>query len=439
MTVFEIIFELGINLIETLIMLDFITRYLGCKYNDQRKIIGFISAWLVLFLELCLINYVLPFEGIIAFIPIVVRFIYALMFLNGSVLLKLWISALTEIILMIVAVGSNLGICYIIGYNPNDMITVFNITRIISVIIVHIIIFYATRVILRYRYKNPIDKQSWFLLILIPTISLISLSALMLAAMDYEAIKGYILVGMASIVIANIITYYFFEQLNKRYETNLKMKLLEQNNENALRNIEQANAYVEQMKAVRHDMNNQLAIIHNLASAGKTEEMMSYIDTLTNNYLPDIQSYIHTDNDAFDAIMNSKIAVCNQKHIFIEVKEKKNSLDGLNAVDTGILFGNLLDNAVEAADKTENRRITVDIQTQGEYLSILVTNSISASVLGNNSELETSKKDKDLHGIGIKNIRALVSKYDGMIQFYEEANEFCCHILLDKNKISETR
>ena len=430
----ELIFELGINLIQMLIIVDFITRFLGCKYYDNRKIVGFISAWSILFIELCITNYITPFEGVGAFIRVAIYFIYALVFLNGSIPLQLWISVLAEIIIMLVSVVSNLGICYIIGYDPNDMITVFNTTRIISVIITQMILFYVTRLILRRKYKNPIDMHEWFLLIFIPIISLISLSALMLAALGYEEIRGYILCGMASILLANIVTYYFFTQLNKNYESKLKIKLLEQNNENTKKNIENADAYVKQMRAFRHDVNNQLTIIYNLVEAGKYRETKDYIKNLTNNYLPDIQSYIHTDNDAFNAIMNSKIAICNQKNIFIEVKEMKNALQKFDAVDTGILFGNLLDNAIEAAAKTQSRRITVDIRTKGEYLSILVTNSINESVLCNNQQLKTSKKDKDVHGIGIKNIKSVVNKYDGMIQFFEENNEFCCHILLDKSK-----
>ena len=430
----ELIFELGINLIQMLIIVDFITRFLGCKYYDNRKIVGFISAWSILFIELCITNYITPFEGVGAFIRVAIYFIYALVFLNGSIPLQLWISVLAEIIIMLVSVVSNLGICYIIGYDPNDMITVFNTTRIISVIITQMILFYVTRLILRRKYKNPIDMHEWFLLIFIPIISLISLSALMLAALGYEEIRGYILCGMASILLANIVTYYFFTQLNKNYESKLKIKLLEQNNENTKKNIENADAYVKQMRAFRHDVNNQLTIIYNLVEAGKYRETKDYIKNLTNNYLPDIQSYIHTDNDAFNAIMNSKIAICNQKNIFIEVKEMKNALQKFDAVDTGILFGNLLDNAIEAAAKTQSRRITVDIRTKGEYLSILVTNSINESVLCNNQQLKTSKKDKDVHGIEIKNIKSVVNKYDGMIQFFEENNEFCCHILLDKSK-----
>ena len=429
----EMIFEVGINLLETFIIFEFLTKYLGCKYSDKRKTLGFLLGWFVAFVQLCTMNFFVELESFGAYIPIVLNFVYAVIFLKGSVLLKLLMSAMIQIIVLIIAYTVNLGICNIIGYNPNDMIIVFNTTRVIGVIITKIIFFYVTRIILKYRYKNPIDSRLMFMLIIIPMISIISLAALMKAAINHSEIQVYILIGMACIVLANVMTYYFFTIINKEYETKLKIELLEQQNENAKKNIENADAFIKQMKAVRHDIKNQLIAISGYLDKGKVESAQKYINSLTENYLPNIQDYINTGNEAFDAIVNSKIAMCNQKNIFMIVRVMENSLNNINAVDIGVLFGNLLDNAIEAAERTKHRRITVDVQINGAYLSIIVSNSIEGSVLADNSNLETSKNNKNSHGIGIKSVKSIVKKYDGMIQFYEESNEFCCHILLDIN------
>lgn len=426
----ELAFELGINLLETFIAIEFVTRYLGCKYDDWKRNIGFITVWIVAFIELSVMNHITEFESFGAYIPAVIYFVYAILFLKGSVFLKLWISVLIQILVTAIAIGTNLFVCNIIGYDPYLMITVFNSIRVISVIITKILLFYITRLILKQKYKNPLANGAWLLLIIIPIISIISLSALMLAAINHEEIKVYILTGMSCIVVANIITYYFFTMLNKDYDTKLKVKLLESQNENALKNIENIDAFVQQMKAVRHDMKNQLLIVRNYINSGKNDEAVEYINSLTDNYMPNIQEFLVTENDAFNAIVNSKIAICNQKGIYIEIKEKRSSLKDLDAVDTGVLFGNLLDNAIEAAEKTVDKRIVVEVQTRDSYLSILITNSINDSVLRDNKELATSKSDKELHGIGIKSVEAIVKKYDGMIKFYEENGEFCCHILL---------
>lgn len=431
----EFIFEIGINLLEMYIVIEFLTKYLECKYSGVKKNIGFLLAWFVSFTELCIVNYITEFESLGTYIPIIIYFLYALLCLKGSVLLKLWMSILIQIILSCIAILTNLLICNIIGYSPNDMISVFNSTRVIGVIITKIILFYVTRIILRNRRRNPLESHTWVMLAIIPMISIISITLLMKAALNHEEIKIYILIGSMCIVIANVVTYYFFTVLNKEYETKLKIQLLEQQNDNAKKNIENADAFIKQMKTVRHDIKNQLIAIYGHIDKGNFDEAKNYINSITNNYLPNIQEYISTENEAFDAITNSKIAICNQKNIFMLVSIMEKSLTDMNAVDIGVLFGNLLDNAIEAADKTESRRISVEVQKEGEYLSIIVKNSIEKSVLENNNNLETSKKNKTMHGIGIKSVKAIVKKYDGMLQFYEEQNEFCCHILLDLTKM----
>lgn len=430
----EIIFETGINLIETLITTDFITRYLGVKHKSAKSNIGFMFCWIVSFIELCVINSIVEFETLGVYIPIIIYFVYAMLCLKGGMWLKLWMAILAQLIVYVIAITTNLIICYIIGYDPNDMITVFNSTRIIGVIMTKIIHFYTTRVILKRKYKNPLDNHKGLMLVFIPMVSLVSLGALMKAAMYDSEIKFYILIGMGGIVLADIITYYFFTVINKEYENNLKAKLLEQQNENLKNNIDDNEAFVNEMKAVRHDIKHQLLTILKYIDDNKTDEAKEYIWVLTNNYLPHILSYIDTGNTVFDAVVNSKIAICNQKHIFMEVNIKNGTDFQLSQTEIAILFGNLLDNAIEAAEFTDEKRITLDIRTNEGYLIISVKNSIKSSVLHTNEELTTSKSDKKLHGIGIKSIKGVVNKHNGMIQFYEEENQFCCHIMITINE-----
>ena len=173
----ELAFELGINLLETFIAIEFVTRYLGCKYDDWKRNIGFITVWIVAFIELSVMNHITEFESFGAYIPAVIYFVYAILFLKGSVFLKLWISVLIQILVTAIAIGTNLFVCNIIGYAPYLMITVFNSIRVISVIITKILLFYITRLILKQKYKNPLANGAWLLLIIIPIISIISLIA----------------------------------------------------------------------------------------------------------------------------------------------------------------------------------------------------------------------------------------------------------------------
>ena len=75
------------------------------------------------------------------------------------------------------------------------------------------------------------------------------------------------------------------------------------------------------------------------------------------------------------------ITLCNEKRIAVERRIESGSRPGLDQIDTGILFGNLLDNAIEAAENTVTKHVSLMVQIKGEYLSILVSNSISFFVV----------------------------------------------------------
>ena len=98
------------------------------------------------------------------------------------------------------------------------------------------------------------------------------------------------------------------------------------------------------------------------------------------------------------------------------------------------MFGNLLDNAIEASKDSTRKIIRLDVRADDGFLSILLKNTIDKSVLDANSELRTTKKEKAYHGFGVKNIKRIIDKYNGFIDYYEEDGYFVCDIMLPVKK-----
>lgn len=429
------IFEVCVNILEMFIIFSFLTVYIGKKYNNYLGKLGFIIAWIIGVAVVSVVNHITIFESIGTYLYIIIFFIYSYIFLKGNVLLKLWMSIIALIITSMDAVVVNVIICCILDYDPNKVISEFNAIRVVAIVISKLVLIASYAIILRNKYKNPIKTALWYKLILVPLVSVIAITTLMKAVLRYPDIKVYALSGMLCIVIANITTYYFYTVLCREYENKLKVKLLEQQYENVKKNMEDADSFIRQMRTVKHDIKNHLLTINGYIETGDLDGAKNYISTLTEVHIPKFQSFIKTENAAFNSIVNSKIALCNEKKIVIEIKAMDGILSKFDSVDIGVLFGNLLDNAIEAAENIVKKNISVNIQEMGEYFSILVSNSIDKSVLDGNKNLITTKNNKELHGIGIKTVKSLVKKYDGMISFFEENGEFCCHILIDKNKI----
>ena len=105
-------------------------------------------------------------------------------------------------------------------------------------------------------------------------------------------------------------------------------------------------------------------------------------------------------------------------------------------LDICILLSNLLDNAIEASMLVESPKIELSITNNGNYLCILVRNRIENSVLNENSNLRTTKKDTAAHGFGIYSISQIVEKYDGIKNIYEKNGYFAFDIWLKRKTYS---
>lgn len=427
--------EEAVNAIEMLIAIGFLTLYLGCKYTGKRAIGAFLLGWLAAFVTLSIINHITIFESVGTYLYIIVYFVYALLFLKGNALLKLWMSILTQVIITIVAVMTIVGIACLFNCAPESVITEFTLPRILVLVFSKIIVLVVDIIVLKNHKRTILENALWYRLIFIPFLSVISITTLMKVALKYPDVKFWVLMGMVAIAAANVMVYYFYGVISKEYRNKLTIKLLEQQNENIRSHIAETDIFVKEMRSVRHDLKHHLLSINNYLDSGNISEAQQYIRSMMDSYLPITKKYINTDNMAFDAIVNAKITLCNEKRIAFEISIESGSLSGLDQIDTGILFGNLLDNAIEAAENTVTKHVSLMVQIKGEYLSILVSNSIDSSVLEHNKQLNSSKTDKELHGIGLKSVKTVVEKYAGMLQFLEENHEFICDILLDRSKI----
>ena len=425
----ELSFELAINLIEIFICTEFITRYLGFKDNVKYGKIGFLCTWFLGFVEVCIINYITFFETFATYIPILIYFIYALIFLKGKVLLKLWAAALTQVQVMLIAVVTNLFVCIVIGYDPYLMITVFNSTRVITVLATKVILLLTTRLMLRYKYISSIDNHSLVVLILIPLLSVMSITQLMVPAFDNPEIRIYLLLGMTSIVMANVFAYCFFVKTNKQYERSLKFEIQKQNYEQQIssqsKHVDEILVMQKQIKKFRHDSSHHFTALKGFFANNQNQDGLTYIEKINSDL--ENTEIVDTGNTAFDAIISTKKALAESKNIEFTIQIQIPEKLKVDAVDLCVIFGNSLDNAIEACEKLENQRmINVSAIYDDCQLICKITNTAALST----TDLQTTKTDKENHGFGLDNIKQALSKYNHVLKIDQTDNEFVLSFII---------
>ena len=172
---------------------------------------------------------------------------------------------------------------------------------------------------------------------------------------------------------------------------------------------------LQQSVAVRHfkhDLVNHIGVLRELMNEKKTKEAKQYIETIW-NIQDEFDLKIHTGDSFLDIIVNYYLYLALKENIEFVVLGKLTQKMPLEMFDITTLMGNILQNAVEAAVKADVPKIRVELIEHKKEIFIVVSNSVAKKFNTKTDFFMTSKKDKENHGFGLKNIAATVEKYHG--------------------------
>lgn len=211
-------------------------------------------------------------------------------------------------------------------------------------------------------------------------------------------------------------------------ETNAKQKVL-------ISKYELEAAYYQNMKdsldsfhALRHDLKNHLIILNGYAAQNDHDKLRAYLGKISCNII-DLQ-IIRTPHDLTSSILNTKVLLCRQKHIEFDYKCKFTDIH-ISDFHLITILGNILDNAIAAAEKTENGSISFSMEQTDTYLSIVCRNNYQEKIVEKGgSFLSTKENPNPFHGLGIKNIQNSVTSLDGVLDIQYDNFLFTVSILL---------
>ncbi len=143
---------------------------------------------------------------------------------------------------------------------------------------------------------------------------------------------------------------------------------------------------------------------------------------------------VETGNEALDTILTEKSLTCSGEGIVLTVMAEGSSLGFMAPADIYSLFGNALDNAIEAVrDVTdaERRAIAVSVQRRGRMVAVSVENCCAhVPRIPEGGLPETTKNDRENHGFGMRSMRQIAERYGGSLHAGVESDVFYLNVLL---------
>ena len=191
----------------------------------------------------------------------------------------------------------------------------------------------------------------------------------------------------------------------------------------------QSKESIELINYKYHDLKHQIAVLRSEEDPQKREAFLDEMEAEIRQY----EAQNKTGNKVLDTVLTSKSLYCNKNGITFTCVADGTLLNFMAEMDISALFGNILDNAIEGAEKIpekEKRLIHLSVAEQKSFLRIRVENYCEEKIVFKNGIPQTTKKDKRFHGFGMKSIQSTVKKYGGSVTAGVRDNWFELRILI---------
>ena len=295
---------------------------------------------------------------------------------------------------------------------------------ILSRLLIFLIIFFLIRS--SKRISNYFTKE-YFSIILVDVLYTLSISTFFYFNNLYLSTDIAITLSIFVMLLISCLALYLLKKITKKSEeimlTNLKMQQTEMEH----KQNEDMTIVVNDLRSLRHDMNNHMSVLQGLLAMQEYDDAKNYLSTITEE-LAVANSFIFTDNKVLSVMLNNKISKAHQFGITFDT-ELLTSTTPFSDSDLCAVVGNILENAFEASSKHKDPYIHFMIKKTDNQFVIECQNNYVVAPVFEKGNLVTTKSDKSYHGIGTKTIRSIVDSYHGITTFTVD-DLFCVKIVI---------
>ena len=186
-----------------------------------------------------------------------------------------------------------------------------------------------------------------------------------------------------------------------------------------------------------HDLKHQVRAIRAVKDEKERETYLEKIEKSVQIY----SAIVRTGNEILDTILTEKSLICENSGIHINCVADGSLLAFMNPVDLYTLFGNALDNAIEAVRKLESKEkrvIDIMLYERQSFLMLQIVNPMCGEVKFEDGLPLTTKAKNGYHGYGMKSMLHTIQKYEGHLTTEVKNGCFYFNVMLplerDSNK-----
>ena len=322
---------------------------------------------------------------------------------------------------------------YVTGVNVDGIMNQQSIIRIYCILISKAILSIITVFTNNITRKNKFISRKYMFILAVCAIFIMLSNFILLEiseASNSQSINIFSIVYFVASLLIIILIFYLITAIAVSYEKNQTMTLIQMKNDMLQKSLDETEKTFSMWRQSVHDYKNNIIALSSLAKKKDIQAIEEYLSS-EREKLNAKTFYIKTGNSVIDVIVNTKQNIALNRGINFIVNAGVSEDLQISALDMSSMLGNLIDNAIEASINEQNPEINLNIKEKKNFLIIEISNNFTGEF---DQNCNTTKKDKALHGIGMKSIRSTVQKYSGEFSIDKKYNKVCAVVIIPINK-----
>lgn len=361
-----------------------------------------LCAYILFYASTSACNLIFHLPALNLAVNLLTTFIITLLF-EDTLRKKVFVTFLIYIINMVCDIISAFTFGYYNMYYENY--AVFEIFTVLFILICELIVEKIVTVKNDTQYRMPY----LYVLMLIPFCSISVLY--FLTASSGNAV---IVLSGCGILIINIIVFYLYNAIARTYMQKYESELLKQQLAVFQNQLEVITQSQEKIRSLKHDMKHHIKELMFMAEKSNTGDIAAYLNQML-VFTDTPSEYVSSGNLDTDGIINYMLQkaedVLKDVNVKICIPEQFSS----HSFDLNIILGNLLENAIDAASETYEKKLYFNMELNKGIIFIKISNSYHGEIKMRCNKIITTKADISNHGIGLDNVKRIVKLHDGSI------------------------
>ena len=390
------VFELTISVLENMLLLGFCMDFMQQRPKGKRGKFLWLFAVLVGMIFPALEKYPAIYDRWELWLTLLWLFGYLAVSTRGSILRKIIAAVVARELTTFVNTAVLFGCSLLLQESVASFIQQQDIARIATVLLTKILYFFVGKILngLLFERKNLVNWQ-WIVIGCSLVFSTVAGKTLITLSRDFPGIQmqeqKLMLLCVSCIWLMCLIMYFVVQQMSKDNQTKLEYELMKEKEKYSKESMEIIKRSNEELREFKHDLKNYLLPLQEAMETMPQSEMAKVWEKI-NQKIEDVQTLIQTGNSYVDSMINTKITLARSEKVDVKCTILS-KMEGIDDLEFCSVFGNLMDNAIEAERKvTEKKEIIIFVEEKMGYLRLEIQNKIEKSVLNENSSLKTARR-----------------------------------------------